>query len=159
MRWKRGEGRTSSVNKGTLLPAKDVTPAWERGAIVSHDGWRWEGEGRLVPRSLGRGTRSSVLHPLNTFLSHFSRSCEFELAGEPDERARVSTKKGTSGSHLILFFGQKTVWSTKEGTTGSHRTKPSPRGKLVVGQHMGEDGPGPPSSATTSSGSFPRGFV
>jgi hypothetical protein len=78
MRWKRGEGRTSSVNKGTLLPAKDVTPAWERGAIVSHDGWRWEGEGRLVPRSLGRGTRSSVLHPLNTFLSHFSRSCEFE---------------------------------------------------------------------------------
>ena len=43
MRWKRGEGRTSSVNKGTLLPAKDVTPAWERGAIVSHDGWRWEG--------------------------------------------------------------------------------------------------------------------
>ena len=86
MRWKRGEGRTSSVNKGTLLPAKDVTPAWERGAIVSHDGWRWEGEGRLVPRSLGRGTRSSVLHPLNTFLSHFSRSCEFELAGEPDVR-------------------------------------------------------------------------
>ena len=88
MRWKRGEGRTSSVNKGTLLPAKDVTPAWERGAIVSHDGWRWEGEGSwLVPRSLGRGTRSSVLHPLNTFLSHFSRSCEFELAGEPDVRA------------------------------------------------------------------------
>ena len=79
MRWKRGEGRTSSVDKGTLLPAKDVTPAWERGAIVSHDGWRWEGEGSwLVPRSLGRGTRSSVLHPLNTFLSHFSRSCEFE---------------------------------------------------------------------------------
>ena len=24
MRWKRGEGRTSSVDKGTLLPAKDV---------------------------------------------------------------------------------------------------------------------------------------
>ena len=51
MRWKRGEGRTSSVNKGTLLPAKDVTPAWERGAIVSHDGWRWEGEGSMVGAS------------------------------------------------------------------------------------------------------------
>ena len=103
MRWKRGEGRTSSVDKGTLLPAKDVTPAWERGAIVSHDGWRWEGEGRLVPRSLGRGTRSSVLHPLNTFLSHFSRSCEFELAGEPDVRESVIPRYRIDTAGLMSF--------------------------------------------------------
>ena len=62
MRWKRGEGRTSSVNKGTLLPAKDVTPAWERGAIVSHDGWRWEGEGSMVGAS-EPGAGHTVLRP------------------------------------------------------------------------------------------------
>ena len=101
MRWKRGEGRTSSVNKGTLLPAKDVTPAWERGAIVSHDGWRWEGEGRLVPRSLGRGTRSSVLHPLNTFLSHFSRSCEFE---SPESRTRKPESPRTKGRPALTSY-------------------------------------------------------
>ena len=113
MRCKRGEGRTSSVDKGTLLPAKDVTPAWERGAIVSHDGWRWEGEGRLVPRSLGRGTRSSVLHPLNTFLSHFSRSCEFELAGEPDVRAGAILKHQRSGSSS---FWEPVSWCSRMNT-------------------------------------------
>ena len=56
------------------------------------------------------------------------------------------------------FLAKKEYGALEHHQTGS-QNEARPRGKLVVGQHMGEDGPGPPSSATTSSGSFPRGFV
>ena len=66
MRWKRGEGRTSSVDKGTLLPAKDVresvipryrihTVFWPKNSMVheGRDNWLTQNEA-LPPRETCR---------------------------------------------------------------------------------------------------------